>query len=342
MPLQSLAALIIIIAGLRVFSTQVGPLALGLTLVIAVAPIQTWLEKRNTPPAAAIVATLLAAYGILVAFAAALGWSGYEIARLVTSDKYADSLDELQADLSEFLSKLGIEEGAVRDGVTNLDISRVANGLTTALNGVLGLTSALLLVLLAMFFMVTDAKALGHRLDEISSHRPLVNEAMDNFVAKTRSYLVVSSAFGIVVAVLEGVALWAMGIPLVGVWMILSFLTNYIPNIGFVVGVIPPALIALLTFDANRMIWVIITYSVINFVIQSLIQPRIVGDSVGLSTTLTFFSLIFWSFVLGPLGAILAVPMTLLAKALLIDVNPQLRWLEPLISLKPSESQSDP
>jgi hypothetical protein len=80
------------------------------------------------------------------------------------------------------------------------------------------------------------------------------------------------------------------------------------------------------------MLWVIVAYSVVNFVIQSIIQPKVVGDAVGLSTTLTFLSLVFWAWILGPLGAVLAIPLSLLVKALLLDVDPSTRWLGGLIS----------
>jgi AI-2 transport protein TqsA len=76
----------------------------------------------------------------------------------------------------------------------------------------------------------------------------------------------------------------------------------------------------------------IVAYSVINVVIQSLLQPRFVGDAVGLSVTLTFLSLVFWTFVIGPLGALLAVPLSLFVKALLVDADPDSRWLDPLIA----------
>ena len=80
-------------------------------------------------------------------------------------------------------------------------------------------------------------------------------------------------------------------------------------------------------------VWVIVIYFAINVIVQSVIQPRFVGDAVGLSASLTFLSLIFWGWVLGPLGALLAVPMTLLAKALLVDIDPTTRWAAPLIAL---------
>ena len=96
------------------------------------------------------------------------------------------------------------------------------------------------------------------------------------------------------------------------VWGVLAFVTNFIPNIGFVIGVIPPAVIGLLEGGPGLMLAVIVLYCVVNVVIQSIIQPRYVGNAVGLSTTLTFLSLVFWTWMLGPLGALLAVPMSLL------------------------------
>ena len=145
----------------------------------------------------------------------------------------------------------------------------------------------------------------------------------------------VSASFGLVVAVIDGVALYLLDVPGAFVWAVLAFVTNFIPNIGFIIGVIPPALIALLDSGPGLMVTVIVVYSVINFVIQSIIQPRVVGDSVGLSPTLTFLSLVFWTWVIGPVGALLAVPFSLLTKALLVEADPRGRWALPLISGKP-------
>jgi predicted PurR-regulated permease PerM len=142
----------------------------------------------------------------------------------------------------------------------------------------------------------------------------------------------VSTVFGLIVAVIDTLLLWALGIPLPVLWGLLAFITNYIPNIGFLIGLVPPALLGLLEGGVPLMVAVIAVYSVVNFVIQSVIQPKIVGDAVGLSTTVSFLSLVFWGWVLGPLGALLAIPLSLLAKGLLVDIDPATRWIDPLIS----------
>jgi predicted PurR-regulated permease PerM len=80
------------------------------------------------------------------------------------------------------------------------------------------------------------------------------------------------------------------------------------------------------------MVTVIVLYCAVNFVIQSVIQPKIVGNAVGLSATVSFLSLVFWTWVLGPLGALLAIPLSLLTKGLLVDIDPSTRWIDPLIS----------
>lgn len=135
-------------------------------------------------------------------------------------------------------------------------------------------------------------------------------------------------------AVFDYAALVVLGIPGAFVWAVLSFVTNFIPNVGFLIGVIPPAVIALLEGGIGTMIAVVVAYSVINLVIQSVIQPKFVGDALGISSTISFVSLLFWAWVLGPLGAVLAIPLTLLAKALLIDADPRARWLTPFVSGK--------
>jgi AI-2 transport protein TqsA len=190
-------------------------------------------------------------------------------------------------------------------------------------------------------FMALDAMGFSSRLSRVRRERPEVVGALDKFVAGTRSYLLVSTLFGLIVAAIDAGFLWLIGVPLPLLWGLLAFITNYIPNIGFVIGVVPPALLALLQGGPRLMVIVIVVYSVINFIIQSIIQPKYVADAVDLSLTLTFLSLIFWSFVIGPLGAVLAIPLTLLTKALLLDVDPSTQWMSSLVTGGPAPPEDD-
>jgi AI-2 transport protein TqsA len=180
----------------------------------------------------------------------------------------------------------------------------------------------------------------GDRIASIAAERPRIAEALDHFAWGTRQYLLVTTVFGFIVAVLDSIALGILGIPLAVTWGLLSFITNYIPNIGFIIGVVPPALLGLLTGGPKLMVIVIVVYCVLNFIVQSIIQPRFIGDAVGLSVTVTFVVLFFWAWLLGPLGAILAIPLTLLCKALLVDIDPQAKWADAL--LRDSAKEPEP
>ncbi|MDP9145091.1 MAG: AI-2E family transporter, partial [Actinomycetota bacterium] len=115
----------------------------------------------------------------------------------------------------------------------------------------------------------------------------------------------------------------------------------YIPNVGFLIGLVPPTIVALLDHDPKTALAVVVIYCVLNIILQSVIQPRVVGTTVGLSATLSFLSLIVWSTILGGVGAFLAVPASLFVKALFVDVDPSLRWLTPLLSSSPSTGPPD-
>ena len=194
------------------------------------------------------------------------------------------------------------------------------------LAGLSGTLSSLVFLLCLMLFLSVDAAGIERRLAAVAADRPQLESALRSFAHGTRSYLLVTTVFGLIVGVLDAAALAVIGVPLPVLWGVLSFMTNYIPNVGFIIGLIPPALLALLTLGVPEMFLVIAVYCVLNFVIQSLIQPHFVGDSVGLAMTTTFVALVFWAWLLGPLGALLAIPLTLLVKALLVDVDPAARW----------------
>jgi predicted PurR-regulated permease PerM len=218
----------------------------------------------------------------------------------------------------------------------------VLDVLQSVLQSLLDVFANVFFLLAVMLFMVMDAAHFHDRLAHVEREKPEIVAAFRGFASGTRTYLVVSTVFGAIVAVIDGIALAIIGVPLPVLWGLLAFITNYIPNIGFVIGLIPPALLALLGGGVGDMIAVIVVYSVINFVIQSLIQPKFVGNAVGLSVTLTFVSLVFWAWVLGALGALLAIPLTLLTKALLLDIDPSMRWVNGLItSGRPPDAAAD-
>ena len=236
-----------------------------------------------------------------------------------------------RASLKDWLASLGVtpEQGSAM--LSSLDVGAVTEFIAGLLSGLFASLTSLVFVLAVVLFTCIDASSFTDALARAHQERPRFVAAMSRFTHGTRRYLLVSSIFGLVVALIDTLMLWALGVPAPVLWGLLAFVTNYIPNIGFVIGLIPPALLALLEGGPSLALTVIVLYSVVNLVIQSVIQPKLVGDAVGLSATLTFLSLIVWAVILGPIGAVMAVPLTLFVKAVLVDVDPQLRWIGGLL-----------
>jgi predicted PurR-regulated permease PerM len=217
------------------------------------------------------------------------------------------------------------------------DPQRLVDLLTSVLEDILGVVSSLFIIVTLLAFLAFDSAQVGRLAQGARAYRPDLVDALATFCRGTRSYLGVSAVFGLIVAVIDTALLYLLGVPGAFVWGVLAFVTNFIPNIGFVIGIIPPSFIALLEGGPSLMLAVIVLYCLVNLVLQSFIQPRYVGEAVGLSTSLTMVSLIFWTWVLGPVGALLAVPMSLFFRAILVEADPGGRWRMPLITGDPDD-----
>jgi AI-2 transport protein TqsA len=338
--LLGVAALTIALAGVRSIAEIVGPVFLALVITITLHPIRLRLERGRLPEWATSILMLVSAVLLLSVFAVALMVSVAQLAALVP--QYAEQITEGVANAGNTLRDAGVKQEQIDAVVNAFDPGQLIDVAMSVLSGTLGLLTDLFFLITVLLFMAFDTDSTRRSLKTLGERFPDPVAAMDNFARGTRSYMGVSAGFGLIVAVIDGVALYLLGVPGAFVWAVLAFVTNFIPNIGFLIGVIPPALIALLDSGPGLMVTVIVVYSVINFVIQSVIQPRVVGDSVGLSPTLTFLSLVFWTWVVGPVGALLAVPITLLTKALLVEADPRGRWALPLLSGKPETVPPEP
>ncbi len=322
--------LLVTTLALQQFSSIISPVLLALVLVVGVHPLTGLLCRRGAPEWLAITCTLVALFAIIVGLAVAFALSIAQLGTVLPT--YQDRFTAFLNDLEAWLATLGIGREQLKAALGQVSFGSIAGLFTDLLVGLAGAFSNLLLLLLIVLFMGLDATHFSQRLARVGGKPKAIVSALGGFVHGTRTYLVVSTIFGLIVAAIDTAFLWIAGVPLAVLWGLLAFVTNYIPNVGFLIGLVPPALLALLEGGPRLMISVIVAYSVINFVIQSVIQPKFVGDAVNLSVTLTFLSLLFWSFAIGPLGAVLAVPLTLLAKALLLDVDPDTRWISGLLA----------
>ena len=333
--LLSAAAAVLVVAGIRAAAGIIGPVFLAMVLTIAISPLGRYLRRRGWPSWVGTTVGIVASYVVLIGIVLSLV---YALTRFATMlPQYQEDLTALVRSATSALTRVGVDPAQIDHVSGSFDPDKLASLVTALLSGLLEALSNLFFLLLLLLFLGVDAASFPDKLAARRSERAPIVSAVESFVEGTRRYLVVATVFGFIVAVLDTTFLFFTPIPDPLVWGILAFITNYIPNVGFVVGLVPPAVLGLLEGGPGLMLLVIVVYSALNAVIQSVIQPRVVGEAVGLSGSVTFISLVFWAWVLGAVGALFAVPLTLLAKALLVDVDPRAAWLTPLLAGGPEE-----
>jgi AI-2 transport protein TqsA len=281
------------------------------------------------PSWAATLVLVLLVYGTLVVFAGVVFVSIAQLAS--TLPQYAGRADSIVADIAGVLGRFGVAPAEVREALSGLDFGKILPYVGSIIRDLTGLTTSLVFLLALLLFLSIEATGVDARLAEIGADRPHVTFALRRFASRTRGYLMVTTVLGLIIAVFDSFALALLNVPLAVLWGLLSFVTNYIPNIGFLMGVIPPAILGLLVGGRPLMLMVILIYWLVNSVVQSLIQPMYVGDTVGLSPVMTFVALVFWAWILGPLGTLLAIPVTLLVMAVLVEIDPQAKWAAALL-----------
>jgi AI-2 transport protein TqsA len=324
------AAVVVVAMGFRGAAGIVAPTMLALVLTIAVVPIGPAARRHGWPGWLATLASLVSAYAILLVLLVGTVVCLIKLVNLLP--QYASSFDDLVTKVEKWMSSNGLGNESTSDVLTKIDPAKLVDVVSGVLSTILGAASGVFFLVTVMFFFVAAVPGFTARITALRRLKPELASALGLFVTRTQRYLVVTALFGGIVAVLDAAALWLLGVPLALAWGFFSFITNFIPNIGFVIGVSPPALVALLDSGVQKMLLVILVYCVLNVTIQTFIQPRFVGATVGLSAEMTFMSLVVWTFLLGALGALLAVPMTLLLRALFVDADQRTAWVAPLIN----------
>ena len=326
--LLTLAAATITVAGLYLARGVIGTLAIAALVVMVAHPVRHLLERRRVPSPVATAAVIAVAYLILLIMGLLLIIAVSQFVGLLP--QYADQFAALESQLVGVVTQLGVNSSDAQSMIASISPAKLLELAGAVSSAVLGAASAFFFVLAYIVFMAADAGGFGGLVQRFADSKAGVIEVFNRYSQAVRKYLTVNTIFGAIVAVLDGIVLVIIGLPAPMLWVILAFVTNYIPNIGFVIALIPPAILALLTGGWSACLTVVIAYCVINLTMQTFIQPKFVSDAVRLSLTLTFFSVVFWALVLGPIGAVLAIPATLLVRALLLDADPDAFWARSL------------
>lgn len=334
--LLGLASLVLIVAGLRAISDLMSPILLSLFVAMIASPLMQWLKARGMPDWLAYTLVLLGVIAsglILILFLAA------SLAQLSAElPNYRNLIDQQLTELIQWLDSKGVNGQDIKE-LEWFQPGRIFQALLYFISALLGTVSNVGFTLLIFIYMLASAPNFSQRLRHGLATDPPMLVRFSTFSSSISTYLLIKSWLGALTALLQIVLMWFMGIDFAILWGVFSFLFNFIPNVGFYISLIPPTLIALLTLGWAKAILFAVGYTLINNFFDIVVSPRYLGKGLDLSTIVTFLAVVFWAWILGPIGAFLALPLTVMVKTLLLEPFPETQLLAQLMGAGfPSEN----
>ncbi len=326
--LLSLAAIVIIIAGMRAASSLFVPFLLAGFIGLLCAPALFWLKDRGLPTPIALIVVLCGLLGIGALFGGLMSTSINEFTRSLPS--YQQRFGSVIASITTRLSEFGIDFGTATNE-TNPFNPKAALGLVGNLAGNLGtLLNNAFLLFLTVCFILLEASSFPYKMREAFGDSPDLEDRMTEIGEAIRRYLGIKTLTSMATGFLAYAALMILGVKFAPLWGLIAFLLNFVPAVGSVIAAIPAVALALVDNSPETAAFVALCYIGINISIGNFLEPRVMGDGMGLSPLIVVASLVFWGWVLGPVGMVLAVPLTVILR-ITLGSQPSTQWAAVLL-----------
>ena len=319
----NIAAFIIIIAGVIYAQSLITQILMALFISIICAQPIAWLQKKKVPQGLAITIVFIVIIAVFIGFGDLIGTSLSSFSE--DAPKYEQNLREMGKTIFQFADNKGIKIST--DEMKKLfDPSKVM-GITAGFLGQLGgfMGNAFTIFFLVLFLLM--------ELDSFSiKTRAIVKDSggslafLNTIGNSIRHYLSIKTMTSLLTGVLIWISLAIIGVDYAIIWALIAFLLNYIPNIGSIIAAIPAVLFALVQLGFGGVIWTTGVFVAVNMVIGNIVEPKMMGKGMGLSTFIVFVSLIFWGFMLGTVGMFLSVPLTMAIK-IMLEQNSKTEWI---------------
>jgi AI-2 transport protein TqsA len=317
-----LAAVVVVLAAARAAGSILVPLLLVIYIAILCAPMVQWLAARGCNRTLAVGLVVVAFIGIVLAIFAALGNSVSQF--MVRREFYQERLTEWVDTIIDQLSHWGVDTKDF-DLKKVFDPGLVLQSAGAVLSNLGDVLSNSFLILMGVIFLLLDVPELVARLANcpMPGGRPL---NMAPLFHKINHYMALKAWYSLMTAVSVTIGLKIVGVEFALLWGVLAFLLDFIPNIGSIIAAVPPILLALVQLGPWPAAVVAGIYLAVNMVIGNVLEPRLIGRGLGLSSSMVLLSLVLWGWLLGPLGMFLAMPLTIAVK-LALESSPDTVWI---------------
>jgi len=330
-----IASFVVVVAGMSAAKAIIVPFLLAAFISVISSPPLFWLKERKVPTWIALLIVMFVILFFLLLIGALVASSVTDF-----SDKlplYEARLEEQTDAVLNWLVRIHVD-------VDRLELDKIFNSaavmqfVAMLLNQLVGMLTNGVLILLTVIFMLLEASSIPTKLQAIFRKPEASLKRIKYFIGTVNRYMAIQTAISLATGACVAIFLTIMGVDYALLWGVLAFLLNYIPNIGSIMAAVPPILLTIIQFGLGRAVGVAIGYLVINMSIGNIIAPRLMGRGLGLSTLVVFLSLIFWGWILGPIGMLLSVPLTMTVK-IALESSEDTRWLAILLG---TEEVSEP
>lgn len=330
--LLGMAAFVVIVAGLRAAQDLIVPMLASLFLTVICYPALEWMQRKKLPIWFSLLVIILVVSVSLLLVVAIVGASLQDLTHNI--GLYQQQLDAKKDQLLDWIAKQGYPQ--IKQNVENQKGFSPDGGVqlfTSFLTSLAGLFSNVFWVLIITVFMLLEASTVPQKLAEISRDNPDQNRSaqVDQIRKAVWQYATLKTMISLMVGAGVVVLLSMLNVSYPLLWGLIAFFFNFIPNVGSVIAAIPGVAMALIEHDFRTAIYATIGYVVINLVFSNIVEPKVMGKGMGISALVVFLSLIFWGWVLGPVGMILSVPLTMIVK-IVLETSEQGRWVAILLS----------
>ncbi len=325
------AALVIIAAGMKAAQDLMVPFLLAAFIATIAATPMFWMQRRGVSATLSLPAVMIAMVILVMLLGALVAQSAGAF-----TDKlpfYQDRLQILQTDLVGFLQPLIEPLGIpidLKSVLANFSPMTALDMAGTTLARLGGVLSNSFLIVLTVIFILAEAASFPRKLADVLKDPDKDLPHFAKFAENVNRYIAIKTSVSVVTGLTVTVFLWILGVDFPILWGLLAFLLNYVPTIGSIIAAIPPVLLALVQLSPAAAGGVAVGFVVINVVMGNAVEPRFMGKGLGLSTLIVFLSLVVWGWILGPVGMLLSVPLTMTAK-IALEANPNTEWLAHLL-----------
>lgn len=319
-----LASVVVILAGVKTASSIIIPFLLSFFTAIILSTPFHYLKHKGLPSALSLVIVLGVFLGILVLVGKFISTSAVQFSQ--NTELYTQRLEIYYNYIVELANSIGYQLSA--QTLSELvNTKQIMKFISSMVQGMGALFTNGFVVVLTVAFMLLEYETFLKKV-ELSSLDTLSH--IDEISRKIKNYMVLKAVISAVTALLIYIALVVIGTDYPFLWALLAFFLNFIPNIGSIIAAVPAVLITLVQLGFVSASIVAGVYMLVNVVIGSIVEPKVMGKGLGVSTLVIFLSLIFWGWLLGIVGMFLSIPLTIMAK-IIFQSNEKTRWIAILL-----------